>query len=124
MQDRFMKNISGDPFTGRIRKVVENRPHFAISAIRYDKEHTYIEKVKALEVNKDGKFGETRILDRMMLLGLLLGGGDLRILDMDPSRNLKLGPSIRRIYEEEKMFLNTEPVSGSDADHIGGLPEF
>jgi hypothetical protein len=99
-------------------------PHnFVISAIRYDNERNYIEKVKAHEfLGKDG-LGAPRTIDRMMVIGLLLGGNRLYTLDRDQTMHWKRGSDVHKVYEQEKIFISTDPTEKM-SDNLGNLPEF
>jgi len=96
---------------------------FVISAIHYDPDRTFIEKVKAHEVRPEGELSSGNVIDRSLLVGLLLGGNPVWTLDNDPANPMKLGKGVHRVYDEEHLFLSTDPMERR-GDNLGKLPEF
>jgi hypothetical protein len=107
----------------RREKVMIGKRKFVISAIHYNEEQTFIEKVKAHEIHDDGLLSGPSVIDRPLLIGLLQGGNRIYTMENKPTDEWKLGKDVHRVYDEENLFLSTDPME-THGDNLGKLQEF
>lgn len=97
-------------------------PYFGISRVRYDHDHTHIDRVVKHLINEVGIF-DGRMASRYEIISNLHNGVAFKTMTLAANNTWNIGDDLNIVMIEGTEYIKTQ-ANSIPCDSLGNLPEF